>query len=558
MIHLRSPMTATRETWPPNYTEVFGWRQRQLLRLRKSPKLLYGAIEYYRTHPVEFINHWCDTYDPRNANTPGKLTRMPLVMFPRQADMIDFFMAIIAAESPGLVEKARDMGATWIASAFSVWLWRFSDGASVGWGSRKQEYVDRLGDPKSIFEKIRLLIRQMPMEFWPQGFDPTRHMPFMRIINPETDASIIGEAGDGMGRGGRTLIYFKDESAHYERPELIEAALSENTRVQVDISSVNGLGNVFHRKREAGVEWTGGDATKGKTNIFIMDWSDHPEKDQAWFDAKKDRMEGEGLGHVFAQEIERNYAASLQGAIIKPEWVKAAIDADKKLKFEPEGGDVAGLDIADEGLDKNAWAHRKGVCLLNADVWSDRDVGVAARKAVGFAKDIGEVEVNYDCIGVGAGVKSEINRLADDDVMPEGVIFVPWSASAKPLHPDDPVIPDDDESPLNKDFFDNLKAQGWWMLARRLFKTWQAVEQGIEHPVDELISISGDIPIIRTIEKELCQPTMGRSARTLKTLVNKTPDGTASPNVADAIMQCYWPVPDDGPMVQMFLRKRHR
>lgn len=519
--------------------------------------MLIGAREFYRLHPVQFILHWMDTFDPRNSGR-DRPAKMPFVMFERQGDMIEFLRAILEAEEGGLIEKARDMGATWVCCAFSVWLWLFWDGASIGWGSRKEQLVDKLGDADSIFEKIRILIRGLPREFLPRVFSVADDMPFMRIINPENGASITGEAGDNIGRGGRKLIYFKDESAHYERPEKIEAALSENTRVQVDISSVNGLGNVFHRRREAGVEWTGGKAIRGRTNVFVMDWSDHPEKDQDWFEAKKARMEGEGLGHVFAQEIERNYAASLQGTIIKAEWVKAAIDAHKKLGFDPEGGDVAGLDIADEGLDKNAWAHRRGVVLLNADVWSDRDVGVAARKAVGFASDLGDIEVSYDCIGMGAGVKSEINRLTDADVLPEGVRFVPWSASAKPLHPDDPVIPDDKESPLNKDFFQNLKAQGWWMLSRRLFKTWQSVVEGIQHPVDELISISGDIPILRTIEKELCQPTMGRSASTLKTMINKTPDGTASPNVADAIMQCYWPVPDDSPVVQMFLRKRHR
>jgi hypothetical protein len=55
---------------------------------------------------------------------------------------------------------------------------------------------------------------------------------------------LICEAGDNIGRGGRTLVYFKDESAHYEHPDLIEAALGDNTNVQIDISSVNGLGKL--------------------------------------------------------------------------------------------------------------------------------------------------------------------------------------------------------------------------------------------------------------------------------------------------------------------------
>jgi phage terminase large subunit len=555
MIHFRPPTTTTSADWPPNYRDVFAWRQQQLIRLRRDPKMMLGAKAYYARNPVAFINHWCDTYDPRNAGK-GKLTRMPLVMFQRQAELIEFLTAALAGEENGLIEKCRDMGATWVCSAFSVWLWLFKPGAAVGWGSRKQEYVDKLGDSKSIFEKIRLIIRYLPPDFLPQGFEPARDMPFMRIINPQNGASIVGEAGDNMGRGGRTLIYFKDESAHYQRPEMIEAALADNTRVQIDISSVNGLGNVFHRKREAGVEWNGGAAIEGRTNLFIMDWADHPEKDQEWYETRKAKAIADGLGHVFAQEVERNYAAALQGAIIKPEWVKAAIDAHKVLGFEPEGGRVAGLDVADDGLDRNAWAERKGVVLLAVDEWSERDTGVTARKAAKNAEGKDEIEIQYDCIGVGAGVKAEANRLIDEKIMPRGVSFVAWSASAAALNPNDPVIEDDEDSPSNRDFFQNIKAQGWWMLARRFHRTYQAVVEGIEHAPDDLISIDSRIPKLRTIEKELCQPTMGKSAQTMKTLVNKAPEGTASPNIADAIMMAFWPVVDNAPVAQMFLRKR--
>jgi phage terminase large subunit len=133
-----------------------------------------------------------------------------------------------------------------------VWLWLYWPGAAVGWGSRKEQLVDKIGDPDSIFEKMRIIIRNCPGSCCPPGFDADDHMPYMKIVNPETGATITGEAGDNIGRGGRKLIYFKDESAHYERPEKIEAALADNTNVQIDISSVNGLGNVFHRRREAG------------------------------------------------------------------------------------------------------------------------------------------------------------------------------------------------------------------------------------------------------------------------------------------------------------------
>lgn len=549
---MRPPSTAKRSDWPPDYVSVWAWRQQQLRRMREKPELMAGALEYYRSHPVDFINHWLDTYDPRNA---GKKTpaRMPFIMFERQAELVDFIMACLDGEENGLMEKARDMGATWVCAAVSVWLWRFWPGAAVGWGSRKEQLVDKIGDPDSIFEKIRMLIRAMPREFWPIGFNEKEHMTYMRIVNPETGATITGEAGDNIGRGGRKLIYFKDESAHYERPEKIEAALADNTRVQMDISSVNGLGNVFHRRREAGREWAGGPAHQGVTNVFVMDWRDHPAKTDEWYQTRRAKAVADGLLHVFAQEVDRNYAAAVDGVIIPAEWVTSAIDAHVKLNLPaPTGKKIAGLDVADEGGDLNALASRKGYLLATVDDWGEGDTGATTRRAV--EKLAGEpVEIQYDSVGVGAGVKSEANRLAEAKHLPAGLKFVPWSAGAGVQWPDRHLIPDDRESPVNKDFFYNLKAQAWWQLRLRFERTHRALHEGIEYDPDDLISLPSDLPKLRQLQKELSQATASRTTAGLKLVVDKTPEGTRSPNMADSVVMAFWPIIDIGEPAQVFL-----
>lgn len=538
---IRAPRVPPVAGWPGEYVPVWAWRYEQLTRMRRDPAHLAGALEYYRTRPVEFILHWCDTYDPRNAGR-DKPTYMPFILFPRQVEFVQFLQACMAGEEHGLLEKTRDMGATWVACAFSVWLWRFYPGAAVGWGSRKEQLVDKLGDPDSIFEKMRILIRRLPREFWPAGFNQRDHMAYMRIVNPQTGATITGEAGDNIGRGGRKLIYFKDEAAHYERPDKIEAALADNTRVQIDISSVNGLGNVFHRRREAGREWTGGVAHKGVTNVFVMDWRDHPHKDDAWYLARKRKADADGLLHVFAQEVDRNYSASVDGVIIPAEWISAAIDAHIVLEFEAEGATTAGLDVADEGGDKNALAVRKGPVLLAVDDWGEGDTGTTTRRAVTMLEGCGPVEIQYDSVGVGAGVKSEANRLKTAGALPKGLTFTPWSAGAGVQHPDRHVDPDDRDTPLNKDFYANLKAQAWWQLRRRFERTYRAVTQGISYDPGDLISLPSDMPKLRQLQKELGQATASRTTGSLKLTVDKSPPGTRSPNLADAVVMAYYPV----------------
>ena len=539
---MKPPSVATAETWPPDYVAVYAWRQKQITAMRADPVLMAGALEYYSTRPVEFICHWCETYDPRNAGRE-RPAYMPFILFKRQAEFVEFLLSCLKDEESGLVEKCRDIGATWVAAGFSVWLWRFWPGSSVGWGSRKEQLVDRLGDADSIFEKMRIIIRRLPRDFWPAGFKPNDHMPHMKILNPANGATITGEAGDNIGRGGRKLLYFKDESAHYERPEKIEAALADNTRVQIDISSVRGTGNVFHRRREAGQEWAPDvELEEGRTRVFIFDWTQHPDKTQEWYDRRRKRAEEEGLLHLFAQEVDRDYAAAVEGVIIPAEWVNSAIDAHIRLGFAESGGWVGGLDVADSGGDKNAFAARHGVVLRALDEWGARDTGVTARKAIANCERRASIALQYDCIGVGAGIKAEINRLQDEPgyTFPSGATFAAWNAGAAVLHPDRRIEPDDPDTPLNKDFYHNLKAQGWWQLRRRFEKTHRAVTEGVGFDPDELISLPNDLPNLATLRKELSQPTATRSA-TMKMMIEKTPEGTKSPNLADAVMMAYWP-----------------
>jgi phage terminase large subunit len=138
-------------------------------------------------------------------------------------------------------------------------------------------------------------------------------------------------------------------------------------------------------------------------------------------------------------------------------------------------------------------------------------------------------------------VKAETNRLDDDGLMPKGVEFISWNAGSGVLDPDRHVDPDDSETPLNKDFYTNLKAQAWWQLRRRFEKTHRAVTEGIQFPHDELISLPSVLPLLRTLQKELSQPTMSKGTR-MRLVIDKAPEGTRSPNLADAVVMAYWPV----------------
>lgn len=559
-IHPWRPRPLGAEDWPPNYPAVYRWRSKVLKQLISDAKTLKAAKEYYSTHPAEFIMDWMDTYDPRksptNANPALRGEKwMPFVFFKRQKDVIDFFESCSHDQTGGLVEKCRDFGLTWLACGYSVWRWLFIKNDAIGWGSRKETLVDKPGDPDSIFEKIRLMLRRLPRIWLPAGFSWGRNSTYMKLLNPENGAIIAGEAGDNIGRGGRRSCYFVDESAHIERPEKVEAALGDNTNVRIDISSVNGVGNVFHRRRENGVIWSPDvkDYPFGFVRVFIADWRDHPLKTQEWYDARKARYEREGMAHIFAQEVDRNYAAAVSNTVIPYQWVESAVDAHIKLPWfgealkDHEKEWYAGLDVADEGNDRNALTLRQWVVWRDVQEWGERDPGISARKAVLACREHkGYISCQYDCIGVGSGVKTEYNRLTTDEgvVNAHEIPFIPWNAGAGVLNPYDRIIPDDNESLQNKDFFDNLKAQAWWSIRTRFYKTFKAVTEDVKYNPDELISIDSRITLLEQLKKELIQPTVGHSSR-LKLLIEKKPDGMRSPNLADSGVMAFFPVTDD-------------
>lgn len=530
------------QQWPPNYSKFYSRREKLIARLYRDPIAISSAKKYYASNYLEFIQDWTVTYDPRNSST-DRPVKMPFILFDRQQEFVEFLLALVEHDVSGLIEKSRDMGATWLCCAFSVCEWLFRPGSSVGWGSRKEQLVDKLGDPDSIFEKMRIIIRSLPPFFLPAGFDMQKHATHMKIINPENGSTITGEAGDNIGRGGRKKIYFKDEAAHYERPELIEAALADNTNVQVDLSSVRGPNNIFARRRQSGTEWSHDvEMQKGNVYIFVMDWRDHPMKDQAWYDSRKAQAEREGLLHVFHQEVDRDYAASVEGVLIPKDWIDAAIDAHKKLGFSGDGQKFAALDVADEGGDKNALTIRDGIILRHVDVWAKGDVGQTAQKTISVARRSGCRYLFYDSIGVGAGIKSEANRMIrEKNLDRKSLDVIAWNAAASTLNPNARISAGDSSTPRNKDFYKNLKAQGWWELRKRLEKTRKMVHNEAKFEEDELIAIPSDLKYRHELTQELTQITYSYSGRG-QIVIDKKPPGTLSPNIADSVMMNYWPV----------------
>lgn len=504
--------------------------------IEQSDLSIQAEIYKCRNDPAHWFNHWVWTYDPRGMPF-GLPANIPFVLRPKQVELVDWLIERESTQTHGLIEKSRDEGMSYVVLGFYLHRWLFVEGFAGGVGSRKEELVDKKGDPKTLLHKFRDMFSKMPDWMKPKGFVEKVHDNYMRIINPDNGATVTGEAGDNIGRGGRTTMYFLDEWAFVERQEAVDAAISQNTNVHIKGSTPNGIGDKFHQDRFS-----------GRYAVFTMPWRANPDKNwqvelrgkliYPWYEKQLATLDEV----VLAQEVDINYAASVEGVLIPSTWVQAAIDAHKKLNIEPTGDRIAGLDVADEGKDKNSIADRHGVVLKYLDTWSGKgdDIFGTTQKAMDHCQDRGINTMFYDADGLGAGVRGDA-RVINEKNLETGqreIIVEPFRGSGAVHDPEGEIV----EKRQNKDFFANLKAQSWWWLRLRFQETFRALE-GRDYDPEFIISLSSediDPKELALLTTELSQPTYTKNGSG-KILVNKQPDGASSPNRADSVMICFNP-----------------
>ena len=516
----------------PNYADVFAWRMGLLAKLRADPQLLAAFKIHYKANPIDFIQDFGTTTDPRNL-LAGRPALMPFILFPRQVEFLEWLLRMMAAQTPGITEKSRDVGASWLSIALSCTLCLFNEGMVIGFGSRKEEYVDLKGSPKALFWKAREFIRNLPKEFR-GGWDERKHGPHKRISFPLTGSAMTGEAGDEIGRGDRTTVYFVDESAGLERPHLADASLSATTTCRIDMSSVKGRNNPFAEKR----------FSYPPEQVFVFDWREDPRKDEAWYEKQKRLL----TAVVVAQEIDRSYDASVTGILLPREWTESCVDACAKLGIVPSGARRAALDVADRGPDLNAMADGVGVHLLGLAQWTGKegDIFQTTVEAFRLCDAAGVGSLLYDADGLGAGVRGDAAQINERrKVNKQGPIAVEeFRGSGGVIDPDAPVdklrAKDTPNPRTNKDYYANFKAQAWFNLRRRVELTHRAVTEGAAFDPDEVVSFDPKMPMLRDLLNELSQPTYAENTAG-KMVIDKAPAGMRSPNLADSVNMFYSP-----------------
>ena len=487
---------------------------------------------------AEDIGYWFDTYvwtfDPRLAGKPdGAFVRLKL--WPKQREFVAWLLERIEKGEEGLAEKSRDVGATYLCAGVALHRWLFQPGFKATFGSRKVDYVDKKDNPDSIFAKLRIMWRRLPAWMLPEGFAPVQHDNYMRLSNPKTEAIISGEGGDDMGRGGRSSLYILDEAAFVPNAETTEAALSGNTDCVIWVSSVNGMGNLFARKRHSILQ---------PHQIFRLHWRDDPRKTEEWAKAKEASFSDPT---TWASEYGIDYSASVEGTCIPAAWVESAKRlVELEPRFVSSATGTTGLDVG-AGKSKSVYVTRRGSLVLPPAARRDPDTTETAYWGLAGALKDGASLLNFDAPGVGAGVSSTLMRAENKGL---GVHAVNTG-----IAPSGMVWPDGRTS---VEIFANLKAELWWLCRTALQRTHEHVlfllgkVGGKEHPIEDLLAMPSGDQDSDALCLQLSLVKWGRNERgkiSIETKIALKRRGIDSPDHADALVLTWAEPPEDKPFV---------
>lgn len=264
-----------------------------------------------------WLEHYCFTFDPR----PDSLHHLSFIPYPFQKDLINQILNSIRSGDDILIEKSRDMGVTWCVLYVFQWLWQFHSGYNLHIGSKKQDNVDVIGDPATLFGKLRYNLRMQPKWLLPKGFSMSKHSHLLKILNPETGNTITGESSNpDFSRSGRYSAVLFDEFAFWNNDYEAWTAAGDSTTSRIAVSTPFGKFNKFADLR-----------FNSSIKVLTLHWKQHPLKSDLWYQEQLKRRTSDEI----ARELDINYLLSVEGRVYKDfnyaTHVRVNIEPDKDL-----------------------------------------------------------------------------------------------------------------------------------------------------------------------------------------------------------------------------------
>lgn len=266
---MSSSQTTFSLKFPSSVAENLEKRAETLRKAEINLEFRANIIAQCARDPLFFINGYCWTQDPKKPD----FAKIPFCTYEDFQD--DAILKIVEAIETGedlLIEKTREMGVSWMVLYVFVWYWLFKPNSNFRVGSRKEDFVDKIGVMDTLLEKVRFCVRNLPSWMRPVGYDESTHASYMRILNPENKNVIVGEsANPHFGSGGRSKAILLDEYSKWD-DSVADAAWTSTadvTRCRIPVSTPYGSGNKYAQLALG---------TKEKIKKLTLHWTLHPDK----------------------------------------------------------------------------------------------------------------------------------------------------------------------------------------------------------------------------------------------------------------------------------------
>ena len=244
-----------------------------------SPKLMkqYEALCRYggRWGLCLWIDMFAWMYETRDKdNVLEGFRTIPFVLWPIQRDAaLKMYDRIMKGGKDIVGDKSRDMGLTWLGLTVFCWFWWAKDNVSLGVASRKEELVDKSGNPDTLFWKLDWLIDHLP-----EAIRPNVERTHMHLGNKQTGSVIDGESTNtNIGRGGRRMAMLLDEFAAVENQLQVLTATGQNTPCRIFVSTPIGSGDFDEHGNLRGNAFAAL-RFSGKTEVITLPWWEDPRK----------------------------------------------------------------------------------------------------------------------------------------------------------------------------------------------------------------------------------------------------------------------------------------
>ncbi len=222
-----------------------------------------------------WINAFAWTYHQKDVDPLTGLEieveyeHVPFITWAIQDVLFDKLIYKLKHPKSILIDKSRDMGASWCGIAFIHWVWLFRDEAQILEMSRTEDYVDKAGNMKALFQRHDYINQWLPEWMVPPDVAVgKKYRTKLHMKNILNGSCIDGESTtENAGSGDRRKILLLDEFAKVEKGALIRSATKDVSPFRIVNSTPAGPGTEYAKWKKS-----------GQIEVFQLPWYEHPDK----------------------------------------------------------------------------------------------------------------------------------------------------------------------------------------------------------------------------------------------------------------------------------------